>query len=213
MRNGAVSVFEQISQKITEGAYPPGTQMVESELSVEYGVSRNTMKKVMLMLENKGYVTIELNKSAKVRSFTHKEIEEMMQVRAELEALVISLAVPVIEDEQIAQMEALLAEMKEHLNNKELPEYSECNKRFHQVIYDICPNRTAVQILTDLKNQIRKYNIKTILVIGRGEHSYAEHSAVLADVKKHDAQAAAAHMREHIAGVENTMKEYQRFRI
>lgn len=213
MRKGAASVFEQISQKIMDGTYSPGTQMVEADLAAEYEISRNTMKKVMLMLENKGYVTMEPNKSAKVRSFTHQEIEEMMQVRAALEGLVISLATPVMADEQIALMDSLMKTMKTHLDQGELLQYSEGNKLFHQVIYDACPNRTAVQMLTDLKNQIKKYNIKTILVLGRGAHSHAEHSAVLADLKNRDAEAAAQHMRAHIAGVSKTMKEYQRFQM
>ena len=213
MRNGTATVFEQMSRKITDGAYPSGSQMVESELAAEYGVSRNTVKKVLLMLENKGYVTIEQNKGARVRSFTNQEIEEMMQVRATLEGLVVSLAVPVMTDEQIAGMEGLLRTMKEHLNKGELLDYSEGNKAFHQVIYDACPNRTAVGMLVDLKNQIKKYNIKTILVIGRGQHSFEEHQAVLTDIKNRDAEAAAVHMRAHIAGVEKTMKEYQRFQV
>ena len=52
MRNGTATVFEQVSRKIMDGTYASGTQMVEAELSAEYGVSRNTVKKVLLMLEN-----------------------------------------------------------------------------------------------------------------------------------------------------------------
>ena len=186
-------------------------QMVEADLAAEYNVSRNTIKKVLLMLENKGLVTIELNKGARVRSFSHQEIEEMMQVRSALEELVTRLAVPNLTDEQVAAMETTLATMKEHLDAGELLLYSEGNKKFHQVIYDACPNHTAVNMLLELKQQISKFNIKTILIAGRGQNSYAEHSAILSDIRRRDAEAAAEHMRQHISGVEQTMHKYQLF--
>ena len=211
MRYGAAQVFEEISAKINNGAYGSGMQMVEADLAEEYGVSSNTIKKVLLMLENKGLVTIEQNKGARVRSFSHKEIEEMMQVRSALEELVTRLAVPQLTDDQVSAMEGILGEMKAHLDANELLLYSEGNKRFHQIIYDACPNRTAVTMLLELKTQISKFNIKTILIAGRGEHSFAEHSAILNDIRAHDAEAAAQHMRMHITGVEETMHEYQLF--
>ena len=134
MRYGAAQVFEEISQKISDGTYPSGSQMVEADLAAEYGVSRNTIKKVLLMLENKGLVITELNKGARVRSFSHQEIEEMMQVRSALEELVTRLAVPCLTDEQISAMEAVLKTMKGHLEANELLHYSEGNKRFHQIM-------------------------------------------------------------------------------
>ena len=213
MRYGAAQVFEEISQKISDGTYSSGSQMVEADLAAEYGVSRNTIKKVLLMLENKGLVITELNKGARVRSFSHQEIEEMMQVRSALEELVTRLAVPCLTDEQISAMEAVLKTMKGHLEANELLLYSEGNKRFHQIIYDACPNQTAVRMLLELKSQISKFNIKTILIAGRGQHSFAEHSAILEDVKKRDAEAAAEHMRQHISGVEQTMHTYQQFGV
>ncbi len=213
MRYGAAQVFDVISRKISEGTYGSGTQMVEADLAAEYGVSRNTIKKVLLMLENRGLVTIELNKGARVRSFSHQEIEEMMQVRSALEELVTRLAVPQLTEAQVASMEAELSTMKEHLDAGELLLYSEGNRRFHQVIYDACPNRTAVNMLLELKAQISNFNIKTILIAGRGQHSFAEHSAILRDIRNRDAEAAAEHMRLHISGVEKTMHEYQQFGV
>ena len=213
MRYGAAQVFEEISRKIADGTYSSGMQMIEADLAAEYGVSRNTIKKVLLMLENKGLVTTEPNKGARVRSFSHAEIEEMMQVRSALEELVTRLAVPNLTDEQVAAMEATLNTMKSHLDAGELLLYSEGNKKFHQVIYDACPNRTAVNMLLELKQQISKFNIKTILIAGRGQDSYAEHSAILSDIKRRDAEAAATDMRQHISGVEQTMHKYQLFQM
>ena len=213
MRYGATQVFEEISRKIADGTYTSGMQLVEADLAAEYNVSRNTIKKVLLMLENKGLVTTELNKGSRVRRFSHQEIEEMMQVRSALEELVTRLAVPLLSDEKIAQMEAELRTMKAHLDANELMLYSEGNRRFHQVLYDACPNRTAVNMLLDLKEQISKFNIKTILIAGRGQHSFEEHSAILRDIQRRDAESAAEHMRQHISGVEQTMHAYQQFQM
>ncbi len=58
-----------------------------------------------------------------------------------------------------------------------------------------------------IKNQLKRYNIKTMLVQGRGEDSLDEHSKILSALERHDADAAETQMRRHIANLRDGAAE------
>ena len=51
-------VYNKIKKKIESGEYSPAQSLPEATLAKEYNVSRNTIKKALLMLENDAYLWI-----------------------------------------------------------------------------------------------------------------------------------------------------------
>lgn len=207
MANQTTEVYNSLKNKIINGEYFPSESLPEQELSKQYGVSRNTIKKVLLMLEKERLVTIELNKGAKVRSYSLSEVLEFLELRACLEGFITRKAVPAITDEQIIELGNILKIMKGHYDNQQLLLYSQNNQLFHNIIYTACPNKTAVEMTINLKTQMSKYNTKTILVPGRDSQSFAEHSAIYDAIKNRDPELAEALMVRHISNVRKTFEE------
>ncbi len=207
MANHTIEVYESIKDKIHKGEYSPSESLREQYLADQYGVSRNTIRKSLLLLEKEGLVTIEINKGARVRAYSLKEVLDYLELRAQLEGFIIRKAVPVFSEEQISKLEEMLNLMKKHYDNNELIQYSQCNLDFHQIIYDACPNRTAVDMTVNLKNQMRKYNTKTILIPGRSSQSFDEHSAILEAIKKRDDELAEVLMLRHVNSVRRIFQE------
>lgn len=52
--NSTTMVYESLKDKILRGVYSTSASLPEVELANEYNVSRNTIKKALLMLENDG---------------------------------------------------------------------------------------------------------------------------------------------------------------
>lgn len=208
MKNQTIDVYHMVKEKILNGEYLPSASLTETDLSNQFGVSRNTVKKVLLMLEKENLVTITLNKSAKVRAFTSDEVLKYLEVREVLEGLIVKKVVEQITDEQIAKLENILKMMESNLQNKELLEYSKYNQLFHSLIYEACPNEEAVNITITLKNQISKYNMKTILIPGRDVQSFTEHSAILNAIKRKDAESAEVLMRNHISNIRKMFRDH-----
>lgn len=206
--NQTTIVYENLKKRIEQGLYSPAESLPEIELASEYNVSRNTIKKALLMLEKDAFVTIEQNKGAKVRSYSKVEVVEYLELREELEGFIVRLAVPCFDSRHIKQLDTLLEEMAEHRRQSDLMAYSACNQRFHDIIYDVCPNRTAVDVTVRLKKQMKKYNSKTILIPGRGDNSFQEHKAIVDAIKEKDSALAESCIRTHIRNVRNTFEEY-----
>ncbi|GHV96606.1 GntR family transcriptional regulator [Spirochaetia bacterium] len=206
-KNQTSRTYENIRQKIITGEYPPLVKLHEMDLAAQYSVSRNTIKKALLMLERENLVNIEVNKGATVKSFSVEEVKEFLDLRATLERFIVGKTVPVISEEALGTMQSILDTMKKFMDQHNLLEYSKNNLRFHDVIYSACPNHTAVEMTLRLKLQMRKYNTKTILVPGRDVNSFAEHSAIFKAFKKRNTAEAEALVEQHILNVKKTLEE------
>ena len=204
------SVYEDLRAKIMSGDLFPSSSLTETDLATQYRVSRNTVKKALLMLEGENLVLIEPNKGAKVRSYSLTEVLEHLEVRGLLEGFIVRLAVPNISSKQIESLEEILKEMHICNDQRRLVDYSECNLRFHGIVCDACPNRTLVDISTGLHIQMSKYNTKTTLIPGRAEESMVEHEAIFAAVKAKDAVLAEEMVRKHIENVRKVFAENYR---
>lgn len=207
MANQTIQLYNSIKEDIIKGNYSPSESLKEVDLSNQYGVSRNTVKKCLLMLEKEGLIIIEPNKGAKVRSYSLDEVLEFLELRAFLEGFITKLAVPAFDASKIKLLEDTFAVMSDHFEKNELIEYSKGNQKFHKIIHDVCPNQLAVEVITSLKNQMSKYNTKTILIPGRSNQSFNEHSAILNAIKDKDAESAKSLMIKHILNVKQTFKE------
>jgi DNA-binding GntR family transcriptional regulator len=202
------TVYNKIKAQIEGGEYSPAQSLTEAALAQEHGVSRNTIKKALLMLENDGYVTMDLNKGAKVASYSKTEVLQFLELREMLEGFIIRLAVPAFKDAEIKKLGKLLDQMKAYKEAGELLKYSQCNQEFHKIIYAACPNQPAVEVTLRLKNQMKKYNSKTILIPGRSDHSLQEHTEIYEAIRDRDADRAETCIKKHIHNVRDVFDQY-----
>ncbi len=208
MRDQTNQVHQELRQRILDGVFRPSESLTEVTLAAELGVSRATVRKALLKLESENLVLIEENKRAQVRWFSIEEVMQYLEVRELLEGFVIRQSVPFLANGDLKEMRAVLSEMKKCLKAQDLMQYSQNNWRFHDVIYRVCPNRPAVEMVTAIKNQLKRYNIKTMLVQGRGEDSLDEHGKILSALERHDADGAEEQMRRHIANLRTVLQKH-----
>lgn len=203
-------VYETIRNRILEQEYVPSQTLVESSLAKELGVSRNTVRKALLQLVNDKLVEVEANKSPRVKYLTKEEALNLIAIRERLEGLIAYSVAQVIEDSDIDKIKKNLQEMKMLLDEGDLVEYSKKNDIIHQIIDDICPNREAIELIKSIRLQLRSYNKRTILIIGRGEESYKEHLALIEALEERDPEKSERAMRKHMSSVRNTLiKNYE----
>jgi DNA-binding GntR family transcriptional regulator len=199
--------YQFIKQKIMDGIYKPSQKLIESELSELIGVSRNTVKKALLKLEQENLVSLEENKGATIKSFTLEEIMNYLEIRELLEGLIARTAALNISDSEIMQLEETVSKMKEHLDNNRFDEYSKCNHHFHNIIYEASTNQQAVEMVKKIKTQLQRLQLKTILVPGRNQDSFKEHQKILNAFKTKDEKWAEDAVKFHVSKVRETISE------
>jgi DNA-binding GntR family transcriptional regulator len=210
MKNGesqTLKTYAEIKKRIVSGEYPALSPLRETDLSALYNVSRSTIKKALLMLEKENLVSIEVNKGARVKSCSIEEVKEFLELRAALERFIAKKTVPVIPQSDLDNMGRILKTMKQNLKKRNLLEYSSNNLLFHDTIYHACPNKAAVDMTILLKTQMHRYHSKTILVPGRDENSFEEHTAIFNAFQKRDVESATVLVEQHILNVKKVFEE------
>lgn len=123
-----------LRERIILGEYPFGTKLKEDHLANEFETSRICVREAMLILDREGLLDKKLNKSSCVRSFTAKDVKDLLSYRVVLDtaaamACIDSGEIPEEELEQsIRQMERL-KEAKEST-----AEYLEADIAFHDTL-------------------------------------------------------------------------------
>lgn len=198
--------YQIIKEKILNGAFLPSQKLIETDLANEINVSRNTIKKVLLQLQQEQLVDITANKGASVKSYTLDEVINYFEIREVLEVLVVGKVALNINDVELKNLEEILAEMSSHLLNNRYDEYSALNKEFHNVIYNASHNIQAVDMINMIKTQLMRYQIRTILLPGRNKESFKEHENLLYALKKHDVTLAENAIKKHISNIRKTIE-------
>src|ERR1700747_3460396 len=86
------SVYDALIDLIVGGELPPGQHMVETDLARQLGVSRQPIREALPRMEAEGWVDLRPSQGAFVHVPTDSEVDELLDVRALLEAETARLA-------------------------------------------------------------------------------------------------------------------------
>lgn len=137
---GSVIAHERIRQAIVEGRYRPGQRLVEQRLADELNLSRTPVRQALHLLEAEGLVVSERNRGAMVRPLTEKDLFDMYELRARLEALAAERAAARCTEEDVQLLDAAIAEFacsipaaaQQDLDGTR--RLQAANRRFHEAI-------------------------------------------------------------------------------
>jgi DNA-binding GntR family transcriptional regulator len=85
-RNTAVEgLTSALRGRILDGDLPPGSRLVEREITEAHRASRPTVRSALHNLAAEGLVTLEAHRGASVAAFTPRTLEELFELRTALE--------------------------------------------------------------------------------------------------------------------------------
>src|SRR5579859_3654198 len=102
----------ELLRRILDGAIRPGERIIELRVAEEFGTSQAPVREALRALEALGVVEVSRNRGARARVLDSRELAEISDVRAELEAYAAGLSAPRFKDDT-TQLEAYLAAMQE----------------------------------------------------------------------------------------------------
>ena len=198
-------IKDVILQRIVEGSYLPGSRIVETRVAQELGVSQGPVREALRDLEQLGCVVHEPYRGCSVRAFSADELLEAFPVRAALEALAARLAAERVGDAELAELEQLLERMRVAARRGDAHDQSQANASFHATIVRAARNGTLERQWRMLEPFSRTYltvsrpGIDLIALSDR-------HVPILDSLRRHDPDAAAAAMHEHLMGAAELLR-------
>lgn len=210
-RNGdAVPLVEAIREAIIRGEFVPNQRLVEADLSTQFDASRASVRAALLELTNEGLVERIQNRGARVRAVSLDEAVEISEVRMVLEGLCAAKAAAAVTGEEIRELQAIGAAMREAVTEGDLLGYSSLNQQLHRRVREIGGQETASRLLERLRGQNVRHQFRLAMHPGRPTVSLPEHLAIIDAICTHDADAAEGAARAHLRSVIEALREVDR---
>ena len=203
----AAPLREQVTAVLREAILDfrlrPGQRLVERELIEQTGVSRATIREVLRQLTAEGLVTVIPQRGAVVVELTRKEVEDLYEVRATLEARAARLFAERASDEQVAALRRTVDELGTVIDGLEssdrpIQALLQAKDRYYDVLLEGCGNDQIGSILDSLQARVRLMRATSLGQPDRPAHTLAELDAVVAAIERRDAKAAEAAAERHV---------------
>ena len=189
---------------ILTGVFQPRERLVELNLANDLNVSRFWIRDAIKILETKGLIEVIPYKGAMVCDIDEDEIEEIFDVRAELDSLATRKAADNAQQSDIDYLKRMAQKFEESINLGDLGEMISANEDFHNCIYDLSRNPTLIQVINQLKakSHILRYHAwASPDVIQRIQK---EHNMLIEALYKKDLKMLDELARRHISYSKDT---------
>ena len=108
--------YRMLKELIVNNSLKPGEWLVESQLAKALGISRSPVREALVKLENEHLVEAVPSQGVRVMPISVKYLNEVYEIREAMEGLAALKAAPLITDQDLKSVEAILEEMQVNLD-------------------------------------------------------------------------------------------------
>ncbi|MFR9207086.1 MAG: GntR family transcriptional regulator [Lachnospiraceae bacterium] len=210
----AMMAVDIIRPKIINGEIPMGELLKEPEFSETLKVSRSCIREAFMILESEGLIVRNANKSARVVTFTQKDITDLYQLRTALETSCMERCFK----EKLLDLD-LLNELSDEIGRSynEAPEdtfiWLTNDYKFHSVFVESCSNSRISEIYKNLMYQVEMlvcYCAKLEQACFVPMYDGARHDILIHYICNQEYDKAITYLKNHLSGTPRVMIEVLR---
>jgi DNA-binding GntR family transcriptional regulator len=180
----------------------------ERQLTQALGVSRTPVREALSILEQEGFVRTVPRRGIFIVRKSKREIIEMIQVWAALEAMSARLATLHAPDAEISKLRHLFDEFQNSPPAEHIGEYSDANIAFHQMIIRLGGSRLIAEATKNLFIHVRAIRKATISQDNRAARSIIDHLNIIEALERRDTDLAEKLTRQHTLDLATHVERY-----
>ena len=135
---------------LVNGHLPPGSQVLQESLALRYGVSRVPLREALKVLQGEGHQVHHRHRGYFVAELSVADLVEVYRLRELLEAEAISLAVPLLSDDDLRALTEAATEVERCGASGDLAGLAVANRQFHFLLFDASDSSRLVRLLRQL---------------------------------------------------------------
>ena len=208
----AEEVADRIRTLILDGTFPQGQPLPsERVLTEQFGVSRGSIRDALRMLETIGLIETQHGRGtfpreltvdrlvaplASMMTFQHDLQDELLDVRRMFEPAVARVAAARATNEDFTDLQRIIEAQQRKLKKGQSAIVEDTE--FHAALARSTRNRVVVSLMATLNDLLVESRKLTLKQKGRPAKSIEGHEAVVAALRRRDAEGAASAMYTHI---------------
>lgn len=195
-------VLEALRVAILDGILQPGARLRQEDLAEAFQTSRIPVREALRVLEYEGLAASEPHRGFTVTALDADQIEEIYELRIVLESHAVRLAIPLLTNVDLEELQLLYDEMEaaEAADDK-----LAARERFYLRLYGITARPRLVGLIARLRQEVAR-SLRWKLV----QHSPSHHEIFFEAVKNGDADLAAAELASHYRKVVALLRRFLR---
>ena len=196
-------VVQHIRQGIIDGEYRHDTKLLPRAIAERCGTSFIPVRGAMRILESEGFVFFSHNRGAWVTSLSLPDLEELYELRIELESQAVRRARPCGERD-LALLRDKVDRIRIANQRNETRKVVSLNRDLHFLIYRRCDSQRRLKMIEQLWLHAERY--QRLSVVFRHDAADEEHREIIDLLAVGDHNAAADAMRDHLTTTVNLLR-------
>ena len=188
-------IADRLRQEVLSSKLKPGDPLREAHLSARFGVSRGPVREAFRQLTQQGLLVLEPNKGVRVAQNPSVEVRPLVvKLRRQIESFVLESIFERITEDDLADWDAILADIRAACESNDVDALTEHDLRFHQAIIRSHDDKDLVALWQPIAmRMMMQYNRLDDIM-----DSYREHKRILDAIRAGDRAAAITALETNI---------------
>lgn len=191
--------YDELKELIISGKLEANERIDEDFLSKSLNVSRTPVREAINRLEQEGWINIVPRKGMFVNNISLKEINDIFQVRSNLEPIILEMAFYKINREDLIDLKEKFLDFsnKTSLTPEEKKALDTLDNELHLLILKNCNNNFIIKMMENVyEHNMRIRNISSQPPIRRFD-AIKEHINIIESILNDNLQNAAEELKNH----------------
>jgi DNA-binding GntR family transcriptional regulator len=205
---------QRLRSAIISGELEPGMRLIERELCESMGVSRTSVREVLRQLQAERLIEVEPRRGPIVARLTAATANEIYDVRARLEGLLVRRYVAHASDKDVRTLRTIVTRFTRAAGQGDVPLAVEVMVEFYSHLAAVAQAQVIGELLDQLIARVSVLRSTSMSQPGRMADSVREIKAILQAIERRDVdaaeKAAVSHVRHaQTAALEGLSKQAQ----
>jgi DNA-binding GntR family transcriptional regulator len=188
-------IARALSDRIVSGLLSPGERLRQDHIAEEFQASHVPVREAFRKLEAQGLVVSKPRCGVRVSDVDPAMVDEVTEMRAAMESLALSHALPRLRE---ADLDAARQALVEGEASDQIAVWEAANRRFHLAITTPCAMPRLMALISDLHRSGARFLFATWKQLDWQPRSATEHRAILDAITRRDGDAARALLEAHV---------------
>ena len=200
-------VYDHLKHQILKNQIPSDAILMETHLAKQIGISRTPVREALHFLEKEGLLEA-LRAGYRVRQIDWHEVEEVVEIRKEVEALAARWAAERIVSEEIEALKANLAQSQMMIEQDSLEHFPELDAQFHEIISQASRSRRLVDLIQSLRSDMLRYRVRSLYRKDISSLALTGHSRIFECIANRDPEGVQSAVHKHLDDAKDNIRLY-----
>jgi len=190
----AQAAANAVREMIMVGELPVGARIRQRELAAELNVSRTPMREALSKLASEGLIGTDPSGQAVVCRPSVQELEELYEIREELEGLAAVHAVERRRPEDVDRLRRIISNIDQAAS---ADEWVRLNAEFHQTLYGLAGRAELLKLIESLRRRTEVY-VRILVEAGNSPAAQRGHREIVDALEAGDPDRIRSLVRKHL---------------